>query len=154
MSSFVFPFRNLSENHIMKQLSYCFFSSLQFSPILFIEIPENVNNSWWITNYIQHNKWFQCKYCTLRNVNKLQLNPMHGFLFWLLIIRLRWKTSNEKDIIFRHKVMNLIQKSQLPKPWALYRTYLNPTITKEFYRYAQPLVIKTATTLNLKYFNI
>lgn len=38
ISSFVSPFKNLPENHFRKQLSYCSLSSLQFSPILFIEI--------------------------------------------------------------------------------------------------------------------
>jgi hypothetical protein len=144
MSSFASPFRNFSENHIRKQLSYCFFSSLQFSPILFIEIPENVNNSWWITNYIKYNTInYFIKYWTLRNVITCNLiltlwNPMHEFLFRPLIIRMCWKTSNEKDILFRHKIMNLIQKAGYlnfqTKLWALYRTYLNPTITKEFHR--------------------
>ena len=40
ISSFVSPFRNRSENHVRKQWSYCFLSSVQFSPILFMEISE------------------------------------------------------------------------------------------------------------------
>lgn len=85
---------------------------------------------------------FNIKYWTLRNVttcslNMTLLNPIHGFLFQLLIIRMCWKTSNKKDIIFRHKIMNLIKKAGnlnfQTKLWALYHTYLNPTIIKEFH---------------------
>jgi len=156
MSSFVSPFRNFSENHIRKQLSYCFFNSLQFSPILFIEIPENVNNSWWITNYIQHNKRFQYKYCTLRNVIICSLIltkriPVRTLDHKVVLENKQWERYYfpTKNYEFNTKSW----KSQLPNPWVLYRIYLNPTITKEFYRYAQSLVTKTATTLNLEYSN-
>lgn len=36
MVSSVLPLRNFSANHELKQASYCFFNSLQFSPMLFI----------------------------------------------------------------------------------------------------------------------
>ncbi len=79
MVSSVLPLRNFSENQELKQLSYCFLSSLQFSPMLFIVMlidnlvnfcgvyssPDDEINRNFLLDMSQNTICFLClKFCT------------------------------------------------------------------------------------------